>query len=231
MNENPIKYIKETYQPGMRIRLVSMHNEPQMPSKLMGTVDFIDDIGQIHTAWENGSMLALNFDVDKFIAFKGPTASEYLYEKLSLNKDTKTFYRKDSENYKADAVVEIDNETLIREAELYMEKTIGRSLDSNVFTLIPYDSDTIFHTFFAVHVLTEEKTQQLKHKVDYKQNESEEGHCPKCGSEELKYGTSGIVDTYVEYPWECKNCGSTGKEYGSIVFDGHYVDTSPYFEK
>lgn len=231
MNETQIKYIKETYQPGMSIQLVSMHNEPQMPSGLMGKVDFIDGIGQIHMAWDNGSTLALNFDVDKFIGFKGPMANKYFCEKLALNKDTKTWFRKDPENYKADAVVEVDNETLIREAEFYMEKTIGRLLDSNVFTLIPYDTDSIFQTFLAIHVLTEEETQQLKQKAEYKQNESEDGHCPKCGSDELEYGTSEIVDTYVEYPWECKSCGSTGKEYGSIVFDGHYVNTSPCFEK
>ena len=35
---------------------------------LKGTVKHVDDIGQIHVRWENGSGLALNLDVDSFTA-------------------------------------------------------------------------------------------------------------------------------------------------------------------
>lgn len=37
-----------------------------MQSGLIGKVEYVDDIGQIHVQWENGSSLALNADIDKF---------------------------------------------------------------------------------------------------------------------------------------------------------------------
>lgn len=51
---------------GTKIKLIYMHNEPQMPSGLIGNVEFIDDAKQIHINWENGSSLALIPEVDKF---------------------------------------------------------------------------------------------------------------------------------------------------------------------
>ncbi len=37
-----------------------------MPPGSKGTVDHVDDMGQIHMRWENGSSLALNVEVDQF---------------------------------------------------------------------------------------------------------------------------------------------------------------------
>lgn len=37
-----------------------------MPPGMIGTVTSVDDIGQIHVAWENGSHLALNMEEDEF---------------------------------------------------------------------------------------------------------------------------------------------------------------------
>ena len=51
---------------GTKVKLLYMHNEPQMPIGLIGIVDFIDDTNQIHVNWENGSSLALIPEVDKF---------------------------------------------------------------------------------------------------------------------------------------------------------------------
>jgi len=51
---------------GTKIRLIYMYNEPQMPKDLIGVVDHIDDINQIHVNWENHSSLALVPEVDKF---------------------------------------------------------------------------------------------------------------------------------------------------------------------
>ena len=36
------------------------------PSGTVGEVMFVDDIGQIHVKWENGSSLALNVKLDSF---------------------------------------------------------------------------------------------------------------------------------------------------------------------
>ena len=37
-----------------------------MPPGSKGIVDYVDDIGQIHMKWENGSCLALNVEEDRF---------------------------------------------------------------------------------------------------------------------------------------------------------------------
>lgn len=58
--------IKNKYRKGTKIRLLKMKGESDMTCGLTGIVKFVDDIGQIHVAWENGSTLALNADEDDF---------------------------------------------------------------------------------------------------------------------------------------------------------------------
>ncbi len=59
MTRTEIERIKEEYPPGSYVKLIEMKGEPQMVYGLKGTVMAIDDIGQIHVNWENGSTLAL----------------------------------------------------------------------------------------------------------------------------------------------------------------------------
>lgn len=61
-----VNEIRELYPAGTQIILEEMSGESQMPYGLKGTVDFVDDIGQIHMNWENGSSLALNVEEDSF---------------------------------------------------------------------------------------------------------------------------------------------------------------------
>ena len=61
-----VEKIREMYPEGTQIILQEMQGENQMPYGLKGTVKFIDDAGQIHMRWENGSSLALNIDEDTF---------------------------------------------------------------------------------------------------------------------------------------------------------------------
>lgn len=61
-----IDEIREMYPEGTQIILEEMSGEEQMPYGLRGTVKFVDDIGQIHMNWDNGSSLALNVDEDIF---------------------------------------------------------------------------------------------------------------------------------------------------------------------
>ena len=62
-----IEQLKTKYKKGVRVKLISMEGEPQMPEGLNGVVTLVDDMGQIHVEWENGSTLALNIDCDSFI--------------------------------------------------------------------------------------------------------------------------------------------------------------------
>ena len=61
-----VEKIREMYPEGTQIILQEMRGESQMPYGLKGTVKFVDDAGQIHMRWENGSSLALNIDEDTF---------------------------------------------------------------------------------------------------------------------------------------------------------------------
>lgn len=67
-----VEHIKEKYPSGTRIQLIFMAGEADMPSGLMGTVDFVDDIGQLQMKWDNGRSLALVPDVDNFATISKP---------------------------------------------------------------------------------------------------------------------------------------------------------------
>lgn len=73
-----VKIIKDKYPEGTKVRLESMEDEKQMPEGLEGVVDFVDDIGQIHCKWENGSSLALIEGVDDFRVIHGESALQVL---------------------------------------------------------------------------------------------------------------------------------------------------------
>ena len=65
-----LKNLRNIYKAGVRVRLTSMYCEPQMTEGLEGTVDSVDDAGQIRVSWENGSTLALIEGVDAFKIIK-----------------------------------------------------------------------------------------------------------------------------------------------------------------
>ena len=64
--ENEVKQIKQKYRKGTRIQLDYMADPFAVPSGTCGTIRTVDDIGQIHVDWDNGSGLALNVDLDEF---------------------------------------------------------------------------------------------------------------------------------------------------------------------
>lgn len=61
LKREEVERIKEKYPKGTPIRLYSMEGEHTVPPGSRGVVDHVDDIGQIHMKWENGSSLAVFF--------------------------------------------------------------------------------------------------------------------------------------------------------------------------
>jgi DNA-directed RNA polymerase subunit M/transcription elongation factor TFIIS len=226
MTKDLINSLKDTYQPGIRIRLLSMEREPQMPQGLTGTVTFVDDAGQIHVAWEDGSSLAIICGVDNFLAFYGPTAGEYLREKYGP--DDEITFREGEITYR---VVIIGVDRLIEELERYADKICKITSKLAAVTLKPYNTVTVFDAFLNDHVLTDERALEIKMQREFSEGQSEQWHCPKCGTESLFYGQTKLEDSYVVNPWTCKTCGAKGKEFGRIEFDGHYVDNLPINSK
>ena len=47
-------------------KLFPMDDSQAVPSGTLGTVDHIDDDGQLHMKWDNGRTLALIYGVDQF---------------------------------------------------------------------------------------------------------------------------------------------------------------------
>lgn len=52
------------YKVGDRIKLIHMEDNQAVPGGTCGTIDCIDDIGQLHMKWDNGRTLAVNLDED-----------------------------------------------------------------------------------------------------------------------------------------------------------------------
>ena len=76
LSERQIQGIREKYPEGTLIRLGNMEGETRVPPGCRGRVRLVDDIGQIHMRWENGSCLALNVEVDDFEVIESPSQTE-----------------------------------------------------------------------------------------------------------------------------------------------------------
>lgn len=63
---NDVQKLKERYVRGTRVKLDSMDDTQAPPKGTMGSIIYVDDIGTIHVAWDNGSSLGLVPDVDTF---------------------------------------------------------------------------------------------------------------------------------------------------------------------
>ena len=71
-NKDYIEHLRRKYPPGTRLQLSWMEDEVAVPPGSMGTVEFIDDAGQIHMNWDCGRSLALIPGVDSFSRLPSP---------------------------------------------------------------------------------------------------------------------------------------------------------------
>lgn len=71
-NKEYVEHLRRKYPPGTRLQLGCMEDEIAVPPGSMGTVDFIDDAGQIHMNWDCGRSLALIPGVDSFSRLPAP---------------------------------------------------------------------------------------------------------------------------------------------------------------
>lgn len=70
---NKIEMLRKRYPEGTLVCLDHMEKEHQMKPGLKGKVAYVDDAGQIHVKWENGSSLALIPGIDSFHKMEGKT--------------------------------------------------------------------------------------------------------------------------------------------------------------
>lgn len=70
MEKEKLDRLKKKYPIGTMVRLISMSDSQSPPKGTIGKIMAIDDIGTIHTAWQNGSSLGLIEGVDKWEVVK-----------------------------------------------------------------------------------------------------------------------------------------------------------------
>ncbi len=66
-----IEELREKYPAGTRVVLDQMDDPQSPPAGTSGTVRCVDDMGDIHVAWNTGSSLALVPGVDRFHTVNG----------------------------------------------------------------------------------------------------------------------------------------------------------------
>ena len=66
MPEKEVLKLKQEYPPGTRIVLNQMDDKWAVHAGTRGTVEYVDDAGQIHPKWDNGRTLAIVPQVDSF---------------------------------------------------------------------------------------------------------------------------------------------------------------------
>ena len=82
--EKEAKRTKAAYPPGTRVMLLNMNDRlAPVPEGTRGTVNHVDDLGQIHMEWDNGRTLALVPGVDSFRTL----TEEELREEGSIKED------------------------------------------------------------------------------------------------------------------------------------------------
>lgn len=63
-NKEVIERIKNQYPTGARVELVFMDDPQAPPMGTLGTVEYVDDLGDIGVIWDNGSNLNIVYDID-----------------------------------------------------------------------------------------------------------------------------------------------------------------------
>lgn len=79
-----IERIKKQYPVGTVVKCINMEDDHAIPPGTNGVVQYVDDIGQLHVNWENGSTLALIIGVDEFEIVEQKTDQE-LHEAVDVN--------------------------------------------------------------------------------------------------------------------------------------------------
>jgi hypothetical protein len=108
-NSEWVKFMKEQYTPGTRIRLTEM-NDPYapVPPGTEGTLEFVDDACQFQMQWDNGRTLALIPGVDRFSVIPRPLQTLKLYMPLTV-----TTYERDEYGDMDNDPTELDNRTVL----------------------------------------------------------------------------------------------------------------------
>jgi hypothetical protein len=70
MGTTKVENLRRIFTPGTRVLLVHMEDAQSVPEGTKGTVEHVDDYGNVHMLWDNGRTLSLIPEVDKYKIIK-----------------------------------------------------------------------------------------------------------------------------------------------------------------
>ena len=131
MTNKQISAMKELFTPGTRIKLEWMKDPYALPDSSLGTVDFVDDAGQIQMKWDNGSSLALIYGVDIFRIIPDVSNTKYVIKGILNNKTL--YYKKTTDEYLWESEWIVPNFVeKLSDATLYDSTEIAEEVCSNI---------------------------------------------------------------------------------------------------
>lgn len=67
VSRQTLEMLRSEYPAGTKVELISLDDPyKKIPSGTIGTVELVDDAGQIHTVWEGYGSLAMIYGVDEW---------------------------------------------------------------------------------------------------------------------------------------------------------------------
>ena len=67
MGYTKVETLRQIYPSGTRLKLIHMEDSQSVPDGMTGTVDYVDDAGNVHMKWDNGRTLAFIPEIDRAI--------------------------------------------------------------------------------------------------------------------------------------------------------------------
>ena len=159
MRQHPewVKFMKEQFPPGTRIRLNEMQDPyAPVPPGTEGTLDVIDDQCQFHMTWDNGRTLALIPGVDRFSVIPQPLQTLKLYMPLTVT----TYERNEWGDLENDPV-ELDSGTVAEYADNILAAIIKERMpeESERGLMKYYGEDDSVNQKVQSYVFTVERVQ------------------------------------------------------------------------
>ena len=119
IDDKTLEKLRRDYPAGTRVILKRMDDLCSPPIGTKGTIKYIDDIGSLHTKWDNGSGLALIIGVDEFEVLDSVTVTCYGETKVWDS-------RKEAVDFYLSAILNSEGSENQRYIKIYIDLMLGK---------------------------------------------------------------------------------------------------------